>query len=210
MISKLIEELIIQNYIHGHPRDEIAEETGVAPGTVSNKIKEWKRKLEAPDIEELRRFAVNMNKSGMTIKQCTKGFRFLQILKGLGIAIENDDIDSDLNSLSYFVNEIYKKCEEVGITPNVVTAWIDDLLYFSTENYGYLYESSKNHTERPSNENQNSEKRALTFVSVVSDFVEQKKRKLGDLSEQEKKIRKEIKEYELQNTDLIGKIKILE
>ncbi len=45
---------------------------------------------------------------------------------------------------------------------------------------------------------------------MVSDFVEQKKRKLGDLSEQEKKIRKEIKEYELQNTDLIGKIKILE
>ena len=210
MISNQVEELIIQNYIHGHPRDEIAEETGVAPGTVSNKINEWKRKLEAPGIEELRRFAVNMNKSGMTIKQCTKGFRFLQILKGLGIAIENDDIDSDLNSLFYFVNEIYKKCEEVGITPNVVTAWIDDLLYFSTENYGYLYESSKNHTERPSNENQNSEKRALTFVSVVSDFVEQKKRKLGDLSEQEKKIRKEIKVYELQKTDLIGKIKILE
>ena len=150
MISKLIEELIIQNYIQGHSRDEIAEETGVAPGTASNKINEWKRKLEAPDIEELRRFAVNMNKSGMTIRQCTKGFRFLQILKGLGIAIENDDIDSDLDSLSYFVNEIYKKCEKVGMSPAVVTAWIYDLLNFSTENYRYLYESSKNHTEKPS------------------------------------------------------------
>ncbi|MDF0680175.1 MAG: hypothetical protein P0116_04340 [Candidatus Nitrosocosmicus sp.] len=98
----------------------------------------------------------------------------------------------------------------MGITPNVVTAWIDDLLYFSTENYGYLYESSKNHIQRPSNENQNSEKRALTFVSVISDFVEQKKRKLVDLFEKEKKIRKEIKVYELQKTDLIGNIEKLE
>ena len=83
MISSQVEESIIQNYILGHSRDEIAEETGVAPGSVSNKINEWKRGIEAPDIEELRRFAVNIRKSKMTIRQCIKGFRFLQILKGL-------------------------------------------------------------------------------------------------------------------------------
>ena len=124
----------------------------------------------------------------MTIKQCIKGFRFLQLLKGLEITIENDDIDSDLDSLAFFVNEIYKKCKEKGMTPTVVTAWITDLLNFSTENYGYLYESSKKHIEILSNENQNSENRALTFVSVISDFIEQKKMELGDLSEKEKEI----------------------
>ena len=59
-------------------------------------------RIDAPDIEELRRIAVNMRKSGMTIKHCTKGFRFLQLLKGLGITIENDDIDSDLDNLVFF------------------------------------------------------------------------------------------------------------
>ena len=131
MISSQVEELIIQNYILGHSRDEIATETGVAPGSVSNKINEWKRRIDAPDIEELRRFAVNMRKSGMTINQCIKGFRFLQLLKGLGITIENDDIDSDLESLDFFVNEIYKKCKEKGMTPTVLTTWITDLLNFS-------------------------------------------------------------------------------
>jgi hypothetical protein len=115
-------ELIIQNHILGHSRDEIAEETGVAPGSVSNKINEWKKRIEAPDIEELRRIAVNIRKSGMTIKQCFKGFRFLQLLKGLGIIIENDDIDSDLDSLAIFVNEIYKKCKDESITPTIATA----------------------------------------------------------------------------------------
>jgi hypothetical protein len=156
LISSQIEESIIQNYILGHSRDEIAVETGVAPGSVSNKVNEWKRKIEAPDIEELRRFAVNIRKSGMTIKQCIKGFRFLQLLKGLEIAIENDDIDSDLDSLAFFVNEIYKKCKEKGMTSTVVTTWITDLLNFSSDNYGYLYESSKKNMKSLSNENQNS------------------------------------------------------
>ena len=82
---------------------------GVAPGSVSNKINEWKKRIDAPDIEELRRFAVNLKKSGMTMKQCIKGLRFLQLLKGLEIVIENDDIGSDLDSLSFFINEIYIK-----------------------------------------------------------------------------------------------------
>jgi hypothetical protein len=90
----------------GHSRDEIAKETGAAPGSVSNKVNDWKNRIAAPDIEELRRFAVNMRKSGTTMKQCAKGLRFLQLLKGLGIIIENDDIDSDLDSLAFFVNEI--------------------------------------------------------------------------------------------------------
>ena len=81
MISSQIEGLIIQNYILGHSRDEIATETGVAPGSVSNKVNEWKRRIDAPDIEELRRFAVNMRKSGMTIKQCTKGIQIFTTIE---------------------------------------------------------------------------------------------------------------------------------
>ncbi len=210
MISRQIEELIIQNYILGHSRDEIAKEAGVAPGSVSNKVNEWKRRIEAPDIEELRRFAVNMRKSGMTIKHGIKGFRFLQLLKGLGITIENDDIDSDLDSLTFFVNEIYKKCKEEGINPAVLTAWIDDLLNFSNENYKHLYESSKKNMEILLDKNQTTEKRTLTFVSVIADFIEQKKRDLGYLSKKEKEISEEINQYELQKRELLEKVKKLE
>ena len=50
----------------------------------------------------------------------------------------------------------------------------------------------------------------MTFVSVISDFIEQKKRELGDLSEKEKKIAEEINRYELQKRELIQEIEILE
>ena len=210
MISSQVEESIIHNYILGHSRDEIAEETGIAPGSVSNKINQWKHRINAPDIEELRRIAVNMRNSEMTIKHCFKGFRLLQILKGLGITIENEDIDSDLDSLVFFVNEIYKKSKKVGITPAVITAWIDDVLNFSSKNYGYLYEFSKNHNERLSNKNQINKKNPLTFISVVSNFIEQKKRELEDLSEKRKEIEIEINQGELQKRELEEENKRLE
>ena len=50
----------------------------------------------------------------------------------------------------------------------------------------------------------------MTFVSVISDFIEQKKMELGDLSEKEKMIGEEINRYELQKGDLIQEIEILE
>jgi transposase len=209
LISSQVEEIIIQNYLSGHSRDEIAEETGVAPGSVSNKVNEWKKRLAAPDIEELRRFAVNMKKSGITMKQCAKGLRFLQLLKGLEIIIENDDIDSDLDSLSFFVNDIYTKCKERGISPTVVTTWITDLMDFSTENYGYVYENAKNGIKMSSKENPTGRKETLTFVSVISDFIEKKKKELLDLSKNGKKISEEINQYELQERELVEKIGIL-
>ncbi len=210
MISSQVEELIIQNYLSGHSRDEIAKETGVAPGSVSNKVNDWKKRIASPDIEELRRFAVNLRKSGMTMKQCAKGLRFLQLLKGLEIIIEKEDIDSDLDSLAFFINEIYTKCKERGITPTVVTAWITDLMDFSTENYGYLYENDKNVIQMLPKENQTGRKEPLTFVSVISDFIEKKKKELGDLFKKGKKISEEINRYELQKGELVEKIEILE
>ncbi len=85
MIANHIEDLIIQNYLQGLSRDEIAKEMSVATGSVTNKINHWKKRIAAPDIEELRRFSVVIRKSGMTINQLAQGYRTLQLLKGLGI-----------------------------------------------------------------------------------------------------------------------------
>jgi hypothetical protein len=49
------------------------------------------------------------------MKQLAKGFRTLQLLKALGITDESEDIDidSDLNSLTFFINEIYKNVKNM-------------------------------------------------------------------------------------------------
>ena len=37
------------------------------------------------------------------------------------------------NSLTYFLNEVYTKCQEVGLTPQQVFDYISDILKFSSE-----------------------------------------------------------------------------
>ncbi len=209
MISSVVENLIIQYYLQGLSRDEIAEHIGVSKGTVSNKINEWKKRISAPDIEDLRQFAVITRKCGMTIKQLAKGFRTLQILKSLGITDESQDIDSDLDGLTFFVNEIYKKCNEHGITPNILTVWVTDLIYFASKNYGYLNDISKNLTPTPSNENQNNVKKIIPFISMISGYIETIKKELEEQEERKKVLLAEINQCNLQKKELVQNIQNL-
>ena len=209
MISRDVENLIIQYYLQGLSRDEIAENTGVGEGTVSNKLKEWKKRISGPDIEDLRQFVVITRKSGMTIKQLAKGFRTLQILKGLGLTDKSQDIDSDLDSLTFFVNEICKKCNEHGITPNILTDWVTDLIDFASKNYGYLYDNSKNLMPIPPVENQTNIKKIIPFISVISGYIETVKKDLEDQEERKKALVAEIIEYNLQKKEQIQKIQNL-
>jgi hypothetical protein len=81
--------------------DQIASETNVSKGKVHYLIKEWKKGIGAPDIDELREFSVTVTKSEISIGQCAQGFRMIRILKNLGIHEgENDDdgIDTDMRA----------------------------------------------------------------------------------------------------------------
>lgn len=106
MLSKYVEEQIIQNHLMGFTRDEIARGNNVATGTVSNKINEWKKRTEIPDVDELRQITTLIRKSGVDVRQCAKGFRILQSLKKFDIVKENEDVDSDIDDLSLLMKYI--------------------------------------------------------------------------------------------------------
>ncbi|WP_415311146.1 hypothetical protein [Candidatus Nitrosocosmicus sp. FF01] len=112
---------------------KLQEVTNAAAGSVSNKINEWKKRTQIPDIDEIRQITTLIRKSGVDVRQCAKGFRILQSLKKFDIVKENEAVDSDIDDLSFFINEIYLKCKEYGIGPNIITAWITDLLNFTSQ-----------------------------------------------------------------------------
>ena len=89
----IVKELVIKGYFEGKSFDEISNENNIAKGSVFNIIHRWKTQLEIPDIEAIREFSIMVRKSGITIKQCAQGFRFIQILTRFGI---KDEIDSAL------------------------------------------------------------------------------------------------------------------
>jgi len=87
----IVKELVIKGYFEGKSFDEISNENNIAKGSVFNIIHRWKTQLEIPDIEAIREFSIMVRKSGITIKQCAQGFRFIQILTSFGI---KDELDS--------------------------------------------------------------------------------------------------------------------
>jgi hypothetical protein len=143
-----INSLVIQVYLNGKSRDDIAKETGISTGKVSNIIKEWKNKIGIPIAEELRNFTIAVKKSGISIGQCAEGYRMVQLMKNLGITVEGneddggvkDDLNNNNNSsgdisrhrinyneFSTFVQEIYMNCKNFKIKPAIIFSWIKDL-----------------------------------------------------------------------------------
>ena len=70
-----------------------------------------------------------------------KGFRTTNILKGFGIENDNDndndgngitDNTNDYKEFSTFVEDVYKNCKTLSISPAIIRLWIKDLLDFNS------------------------------------------------------------------------------
>jgi hypothetical protein len=141
--TKLSEKsLVTQKYLQGKSMNKIANETGISKGKVHYLISEWKDKMGSSDIDEIKEFVGLVKKSGMSIEQCALGFRTINILKGFGLKDENiEDGDDDGNGMtdntndykefSTFVEDLYKNCKTLSISPAIIRLWIEDLLDFN-------------------------------------------------------------------------------
>ena len=78
--------------------------------------------------DRLREIAIKLKQNGLTVSDCAKGLRMLMMLKKY--EIEDDENEE---RVTYFLNEIYTKCQEVGLTPQQVFDYISDILKFSSE-----------------------------------------------------------------------------
>src|SRR4051794_16549707 len=139
--NSTIKSLAIQGFLSGKSRDQIAKETGVSTGKISYIINDWKRGISIPNIEEIRSFVITVKKSGISMAQCTVGYRMSQLLKNLGIVDDkygvittNEEFGIDNNSnritsleVSSFVQDIYENCKKSGISPSIILSWIIDL-----------------------------------------------------------------------------------
>ena len=132
------ESLVILKYLDGKSMDKIVNETEISKGKVHYIIKDWKNKLGTASADQIIDFTRLVKKSGITVEQCTEGFRMINILKDLGIEYnsgftdgENQDDDDD-DGLIFFIEQIYTNCKKLRIPPAIIPLWIKDLLDFQT------------------------------------------------------------------------------
>ena len=100
-ITKTTIDQVIQGWLNGKTRNQLAEELCMAAGSVSKILKEWNQNVGHPEAKELREFSVKVNKSGMTISQCAKAFRIRQLLNNLMVGDEtNCNLEEDLDTFT--------------------------------------------------------------------------------------------------------------
>ena len=92
MPTKLPENLksiVIQEWLQGTPRNEIAAKNGLGAGSVTNIVNEWRHRLGFALADELRELSVAMKKVGITAAQCALGFRASMIMSKIGVNEHN-------------------------------------------------------------------------------------------------------------------------
>lgn len=110
--------VVIQKHLQGQSMNQIANESGFSKGKVFYLITDWKKKIAASGIDEIREFVTLCTKSNMSVEQCAQGFRMTNILKNLGIqegdntvyvndGDKDDTVNNQYNELSTFIYDIY-------------------------------------------------------------------------------------------------------
>ena len=121
-VPDAMKSLVIQQWLRGTARDKIAAENGLSSGAVTNIISEWKQALGVPVADDLRELAVTLNKVGISAAQCASGFRVAAIMLKMGV--KEDSFES-------FIVDVYNRCNNLGLTPENISLYMQDLLEFS-------------------------------------------------------------------------------
>ena len=102
-------------------RQKIAAKNYLSFGD-KNIIFEWKQALGVPVADDLRELAVTLNKVGISAAQCASGFRVAAIMLKMGV--QEDSFES-------FIVDVYNRCNNLGLTPENISLYVQDLLEFS-------------------------------------------------------------------------------
>lgn len=118
------------------------------------------------------------------------------------------------NQIIYFLEHIYKNCNNLGVKPNIIMQWIEDLLLsfhdLNTESdkdsvYNDTKGSAMNETVEKNKNEQNS-RREIPFVSSVSSYIKQKKKKIKHLENIKNTLSKGIDDLTEQRKEKTSKL----
>ena len=121
-VSDATKRAVIEEYLRGKNRDQIAIDLRVGTGTVSKIISEWKTGLNYPIADELRELALGLQKLGISASRYAEGARIASYLIKLGV---NDE------EFHHFVSEIYDRCKKMDLQPDKVASLLKQLLDLS-------------------------------------------------------------------------------
>jgi len=166
-----LKSLIIQAWIIGKTRGEIAIEFKISTGTVSNIISEWRNGIGIFDADSMRELAIGMKKAGSTPNECLIGLRISNLSAECGI---------DPEELEYFLNNMYKEFITNGVRPADLSKILKEISSLPAINLTSINEIPNRIKER---------KREKLILDIQVDEIKQQIQNLNNLIRiKEKKI----------------------
>ena len=178
-----IKSAVIDVWLMGKTRDNIASEFNVSTGTVSNILEQWQNMIGVYEANNLRKLGLALKKAGISPVQCADGLRITNLMKQLGI---------DEEHLNDFLNNLYNKSKEQRQLPG-------DLARMSKVVNAYPEINSLN--DLPKYINQRRQEK----IKLDSDIY-YRKHELEKLDHEKEKKRQEIKDLENELETFRGKM----
>jgi hypothetical protein len=173
---------VIDDWLLGKSRNEIATRRSMGSGTVYNIVQEWSNEFGGQRANKLRGLAVKLKQNGLTVGDCSKGLRMLMIFRNYGIKDDDNDNNEDQEKVIHFLKEVYTKCQEVRLSPQQVFAYISDILKFSSEiSLSQIPQFVKKKIEKKK-ELESAIQKLSIKIGVLSHVIEEKELEIERLS----------------------------
>jgi prefoldin subunit 5 len=160
-----IKSLVIEQWLQGRPRNDIAAQNSLSTGAVTNIVNEWRQSLGFKAANELRGFATTLKNIGITASQCALGFRVATTLSRIGV---NED------SIETFALDVYNRCKNIGLSPENISSFIQDLIEFSVTNVLPISKIS-DYLKQKRDEKQSLEQEIKGLDTQISTLKQEKK-----------------------------------
>lgn len=115
---------MLQAWLKGKTRDEIALEFGKSQGTISSIIAKMRKALGRYDADSMREPARELRYQGMTADNCAIGFRVFKIMEKLKIP------DAKFEE---FLTNIFEFSQEMDINPEILRDALKEFIKISKE-----------------------------------------------------------------------------
>src|SRR5919106_2941895 len=102
-IPEATKQKVIELWLSGYNRDEIAQRADISTGAVTNIAKKFEEDIGKPDAEAYRELAKSIRAADLYPAQCAVGLRISNIFKKIGLDPETDNVER-------FLSETYKEC----------------------------------------------------------------------------------------------------
>jgi hypothetical protein len=180
-----IKSAVIDAWLMGKTRDNIASEFNVSTGTVSNIIEQWQNMIGVYDATNLRELGVALKKAGLTPSKCVDGLRITNILNQLGI---------DKDHFFDFVNKLYGGSRKEKLEPSNIIRFVKTLNAFpeiNTLNDIPQYINKKRQEKIKLDEDINYKKHE---IEKLDQEINRKRKDIQDLKDDFDSIRKEMQD----------------